>query len=698
MGDQYQIVLDQTLSRVLQPRACDHCFVRKVKCERTIPCKTCIDTGLTCSYQRRPQYKFKASADGSTSGKGGTKDSPQRTKKKAARRFQESQDSQTPIELTFDSKTASVDPGREHRFVPSTHQCFDDGGLTAVSGDWFGQSSIVELNNDNETHRRPSTSLVPMERVPEFTPAAFPDFSLAGMHNLPESIRSHTSDPLSMVRMHPSPKLAHAQLRWRPPSPKHSSPALSAAYLSPLGPARISQLINIFLARLHLSMPFFRRSFLLVNLRSRRHEYDRQFNALVHSICAYTLFQAIHAQDKPLLPDRLKLAESVLSYVAEQHGGADFGQDPSVEAVMTSFFLFGCQFCRGNHNAATVRFREALTLAEIMRLHDPSSYGNISPDEMDRRVRTVTALAFVERIYALQHGSTLQMPRLMGLDIMAFHGLIKRVSSAEEAVEYLAVEGLGRMIDQIDFVDETVVRCWKSDCNLDPNTNHISAEKLVQLLRRYSKPLEASPSMEKGGAQHADILLTRHWIRNMLWNLAFRHGFTSLADPNVELRPGYAIDIAAETIDACDFFDIRCLETHGVGLAEKLYDIASNCVRIAQTFPANGGAFAGDFGIPTSDHDSCATSISGTLDSSSSASDPSGWVTQMPTIEMDWAASRTAQVMEILNRFLALFALFRKGKHPFLKPFVQLMAGLEFPQMATGDPPWDDGVHMPLVM
>lgn len=311
--------------------------------------------------------------------------------------MQESQDSQTPIELTFDSKNASVDPGREHRFVPSTHQCFNDGGLTAVSGDWFGQSSIVELDNDNETHRRPSTSLVPMERVPEFTPAAFPDFSLAGMHNLPESIRSHTLDPLSMVRMNPSPKLAHAQLRWRPPSPKHSSPALSAAYLSPLGPARISQLINIFLARLHLSMPFFRRSFLLVNLRSRRHEYDRQFNALVHSICAYTLFQAIHAQDKPLLPDRLRLAESVLSYVAEQHGGADFGQVPSVEGVMTSFFLFGCQFCRGNHNAATVRFREAVTLAEIMRLHDPSSYGNISPDEMDRRVRTVTALAFVER-------------------------------------------------------------------------------------------------------------------------------------------------------------------------------------------------------------------------------------------------------------------------------------------------------------
>lgn len=130
-------------------------------------------------------------------------------------------------------------------------------------------------------------------------------------------------------------------------------------------------------------MPFFKSSYLLDNFRWKRHAHDRQFNALLHSICAYTLFQPIHGRDKPRLLDRLELAEKVLSYAVELHAGADFGQSPFLETILTSFFLFGCQFCRGNYNAAQLRLREKLVLAEILGLHDPGSYGNISPDEND---------------------------------------------------------------------------------------------------------------------------------------------------------------------------------------------------------------------------------------------------------------------------------------------------------------------------
>ncbi|KAF9877876.1 hypothetical protein CkaCkLH20_04452 [Colletotrichum karsti] len=446
-------------------------------------------------------------------------------------------------------------------------------------------------------------------------------------------------------------------------------------------------------------MPFFKRSYLIENIKKGRHEYDRQFNALLHSICAYTLFQAIHAQDKPLLPDRLQLAESVLSYVAELHSGPDFGQDPSVEDVMTSFFLFGCQFCRNNHKAAQFRFREAMSLAEILGLHDPASYGNISPDEADRRVRTVTAMAFVERIYALQHGSTLQMPRLMGLDMMPFHKLIKRVSSTEESIEDAAVDGLGRMIDQVDFVDETVVRCWKSNCSLQPQPSehpHVSSDKLVSLLRRYKRPLDSGPMMKEGSAQHADILLTRHWVRSMLWNLALRHGFINPYASEVELRPEYAVEIAAETIEACATFDIRCLETHGVGLAEKLFNVASNCARVARAFPARTGGVVFEMPIPGLESGSAAGC--GPLDSTDFNFD-SSWASQVPIFDADWSAPQGTQVPEILNRFLALFALFRKGNHPFLKPFMQLMASLDFTSDSDSTL-WsqEDNLHVPLVM
>ncbi|KAL0931320.1 C6 transcription factor [Colletotrichum truncatum] len=465
--------------------------------------------------------------------------------------------------------------------------------------------------------------------------------------------------------------------------------ALTVGQRSPLTPIMINQLIEVFLSRLYLSMPFFKRSFILDNIKRNRHENDRQFKALVHSICAYTLFQAIHSQDRPLLPDRLRLAESVLSFVADLHGGADFGQDPTVETVITSFFLFGCQFCRGNHNAAQLRFREAMSLAEILRMHDPSSYEGLSPDEKDRRVRTVTALALVERIYTIQHGSTLLMPRLMGLDIMAFSKLIERASSISEATEDKAVDGLQRMIDQVGFVDETVVRCWKGLCRSDRNARHITAEEVVSLLIRYKKPPNLSSGTSQGAAQHADILLTRHWVRNLLWGLASRHGFISPSASTSELRPEYAVEIAADTIKACAKFDIRSLETHGVGLVEKLYDIASNCVQVAQSFPLREEEFKDSgrfFDVHDLESESNVASTNGTVCPVSLVGG-SNWTNQLNGAELDWTATKPTQVEEVLNRFLALFSLFRKGKHPFLKPFMGLMANLDNPGTMGPLPP-----------
>lgn len=161
-------------------------------------------------------------------------------------------------------------------------------------------------------------------------------------------------------------------------------------------------LAGIFLDRLHPSMPFFKRSYLLDNMRLRRQDHDVAFSALIHAICALTLLQPIQATDKTLFPDREQQAEAFLSRAVRLHGSTDFGEAPSLENVLTSIFLFACQFCRGNHNAAKFRLREAAALAEIMRLGNHQSYAGLTSDERDRRLRTVLCLTMLER-YVLSH-------------------------------------------------------------------------------------------------------------------------------------------------------------------------------------------------------------------------------------------------------------------------------------------------------
>lgn len=155
--------------------------------------------------------------------------------------------------------------------------------------------------------------------------------------------------------------------------------------------------INVFLDHLLPSMPFFTRSYLVSNMKARRHEHDHAFSSLVHAISALALLQPLQAMDQFPLPDRAKMAELLLDHASKQRSHVDLGEAPVLEDVLTSVFLFACQFCRNNHNAARFRLKEAVTLGEILGLGNPQTYGDISLDEKNRRLRTLLCLTFLQR-------------------------------------------------------------------------------------------------------------------------------------------------------------------------------------------------------------------------------------------------------------------------------------------------------------
>lgn len=166
----------------------------------------------------------------------------------------------------------------------------------------------------------------------------------------------------------------------------------------------IFHIINLFLDRLHASMPFFERSYLLDNIHAQRPLYDQSFNALIHAISALTVFQMMQkGSENPRSSINIDQAERLLAEAVRLHSHADFGENPVLEHVLTSVFLFGCQFSKGNHHAARFRLREAITLAETMGLDDPQTYENISRDEKNRRLRTFLCLTVIHRYVAIQN-------------------------------------------------------------------------------------------------------------------------------------------------------------------------------------------------------------------------------------------------------------------------------------------------------
>jgi hypothetical protein len=129
----------------------------------------------------------------------------------------------------------------------------------------------------------------------------------------------------------------------------------------------------------------------------REHRHNAQFGAMLLSLCAFALTQPIDISEQATSSTRATQARLMMNEATKMRSSSDFGENPTIEAVLTSFFLFGCLFGSTQHNAARLRLREAVDLALMLGLNDPSSYQDVSSEDKGQRLRTYLVLAITDR-------------------------------------------------------------------------------------------------------------------------------------------------------------------------------------------------------------------------------------------------------------------------------------------------------------
>ena len=155
--------------------------------------------------------------------------------------------------------------------------------------------------------------------------------------------------------------------------------------------------LDVYFDRLHPTVPVLSRSSLYTRLMCQEHRKNTQFGAMLLSLCAFSLTQPIEINERATTSSRATQARLMMHEATKMRSCSDFGENPTIEAVLTSFFLFGCLFGSNQHNAAWLRLREALDLASTLGLNDPESYQDLPGDEKGQRLRTYLVLSITER-------------------------------------------------------------------------------------------------------------------------------------------------------------------------------------------------------------------------------------------------------------------------------------------------------------
>lgn len=242
---------------------------------------------------------------------------------------------------------------------------------------------------------------------------------------------------------------------------------------------------------------------------------DAQAYCLVVSLCAYMLIQPNMHVSPTLLPgssgaigSSAALGKTLIQDVLQVRKSLDPYENPSVDSVRSSFFLFGSYFCLEKHPTAWAYLRDASTIALLLGMHQEDAYRDADPLEATLNRRLYWLLYVTERAFALQS----QRP-------LTLYDTIELPSVPQESREERErITGFVHLIQLFKPFDHTFVGLWNQSIETGNAADWIASlqNQLSAALPKYLKSTEV---------QAVDLQTSQKWLRVMIWYVASHCNF-----------------------------------------------------------------------------------------------------------------------------------------------------------------------------
>ncbi|OCL15431.1 hypothetical protein AOQ84DRAFT_278960, partial [Glonium stellatum] len=344
-----------------------------------------------------------------------------------------------------------------------------------------------------------------------------------------------------------------------------------------LPPGLVESCVEFFFENLYPSQPILHRQRIRDIIMAMEHSVEAY--CMVVALCAYVMIQSnmsvppnvvLHGETNQI--SSISQGVMLLEESVRVRRGYDYVENPSILNIITSFFFCGSYFCLDRDNSAWFYLREATTHAQLLGMHDEETYKTGDLIECSRRRRLYWVLFVAERTYALhKHRS------------VSLHATINLPAVEDDPSERIEISGFIQLIDLYKPFDDTFIGLWnKVHSNCNPSW-------LAQLQGQLSEALPAY--LESTETQAVDLRITQHWLRTMVWQLCVSHGFVSSMATDNAMTFKYPIEISRDLLSMTRQFSQQAMEVHGVGLIEKLFDIACCLTDVIACIPFSPTTF-----------------------------------------------------------------------------------------------------------
>lgn len=365
-------------------------------------------------------------------------------------------------------------------------------------------------------------------------------------------------------------------------------PSVPLAGVSAMGDAyvahqRLSELVSArvidyctarFFDRLHPTIPILTLDY-VAHLRASASSPDNEKGieslCLLMGMCCQVLLQTEEPEDlfhQGIIPEtnhafgRLLLDTAVSTYQTLPKSSLI-----SLELCLSSFFFYACEAVLFHHSRAFRFLREATTLFLLFRLEDADELGLL----LARRLFWVLLISERSNAIRYRRPITLQItedtpsldtcePLLAGFWCLA--ALFRPIDTS-----FIAL--LNREVLAISPTPEAM------------NTIEIKVNSAL------------SPVIDLRDTQKANLMVTQLWLRVTIWQLRLHLGYLVEESYQHSLTFRYPIDVAKDLILSTRDLPTTSFKVHGVGMTEKLFDIASALVDVLARIPLTSTSACG---------------------------------------------------------------------------------------------------------
>lgn len=340
----------------------------------------------------------------------------------------------------------------------------------------------------------------------------------------------------------------------------------------------VKDCVEFFFANMYPTLPILHRGRL--EQQAMYADQNADSYCLLTSLCAFMMIQpGMCIPGDPLgldsLPGTNLISGNLLmEETLRVRKSYDHLETPTLNSLVTSFFLFGCYFGLELHNKAWFHLREATTLAHILGMQKEDTYLQFDAIESSRRRRLYWLLFVTERAYALQRHRPLSLQATITLPTQ---------NDDPSDTQACHLNGFIHLVNLFRPFDEGFVALWnktRTDCS--PSYLAALQKQLTDALPTYLNSTEN---------QAADLRTSQQWLRTMVWQLSIQNGCLSSGSDDPTMTFQYPVDISRDLIAMTSQFSHKSMEVHGIGLIEKLFDVACSLTDVLSLLPPNPDPF-----------------------------------------------------------------------------------------------------------